>query len=133
MSGSQYDIDEIDSELLVMNFWNIGCRGCVQEMPFLNKIHTEMKDDPITFWSITLNHESNLTEYLAKHPIKWEIKGNVDFTGNFSKSQFDIKCMPTTIVINKEKEILYAKCGPILDDENGQRFVKLLRTGQPWE
>lgn len=133
MSGKHYDIEQLDSELLVMNFWNIGCKGCLLEMPFLNKVHGDLKNESITFWSVTLNIKSKLTEYLNKHPIDWEIKGGVDFTGNFSESQFNIKCMPSTIVINKDKEILYAKCGAILDDENGQKFVSLLKTGLPWE
>lgn len=133
MSGDSYSIDQLDSDLLVMNFWNVGCKGCLIELPFLNKIHDNLKDESITFWSITLNRERGLTDYLSKHPIHWEIKGNVEFTGNFSDSQFNIKRMPATIVINKNKEILYAKSGPITDDENGAKFLTLLKTGQPWK
>jgi len=138
--GKTYSIDKLDTELLVMNFWNIGCKGCLLEMPFLNKIHDTHRDESITFWSVTLNSGHSLYNYLVKHPIKWEIKGNVDFMGlsnrsssNIVKSQFNIKCMPTTIVINKDKEILYAKCGPLMDDENGAKFVELLKTCNHWE
>jgi len=103
------------------------------EMPFLNQVHDDLKEAPITFWSITLNKKNRLNEYLEKHPINWEIKGDVEFTGNFSDSQFNIKRMPTTIVINKDKEILYAKAGPIMDNENGAKFVNMLMTGLPWK
>jgi len=131
-SDETYSIDEIKTDLLVMNFWNIGCKGCIQEQPFLNKLYDLFKSESITFWSVTSSKKENILSHLEKHPIKWEIKGDVDFMGLFGNDKMNIRCMPTTIVINSEKEILYAQCGPILDDVRGSEFMKLLRSGEPW-
>ena len=127
MNGAKYSIDSLDSKILVMNFWNIGCKGCIQEMEFLNEVYDQFNSDSISFWSVTMSPEESLEEYLKKHPIKWEIKGDVDFMGITGNPDLNIRCMPTTIVLNRAKEILYSQCHAILEEKGGPEFIELLR------
>lgn len=127
ISGGQYSIDSVDTDLLVMNFWNIGCKGCIAEMDFLNEVYNDLKSESITFWSVTMSPKEGLKDYLIKHPIDWEIKGDVDFMGTVNNNEINIKCMPTTIVLNSSKRILYAQCKPIMEENGGSEFVELLK------
>ena len=95
MSGASYSIDSLEANLLVMNFWNIGCKPCIQELPFLNDIYDHFGSRSIAFWSVTLNKKENITKHLMKHPIKWDFKGDVDYMGIFGGNQLNIKAIPT--------------------------------------
>lgn len=126
MNQEVYSLDSLANKLLVMNFWNIGCRGCEKERPYLNELHEDYKDKEIAFWSITMNSQEHLEKYLENHPINWEILEGVDFMGLEGDKTFEIKCMPTTIIINEKKEIKYLKCGTIVEGQSGERFRKLI-------
>ena len=126
MNQEVYSLDSLDGKLLIMNFWNNGCRGCEMERPYLNKLHEDYKDKEIAFWSITMNAGEHLEIFLEGHPINWQILGGIDFMGLEGDKTFEIKCMPTTIIINEKKEIKYFKCGPIMDGDSGEKFRKLI-------
>ena len=109
-----------------MNFWNIGCRGCLLEQPYLNEIKNHFENDQIAFWSVTLNEENRITEYLEKHPINWNLKGGVDFMGIRGDRSIQIKVMPTTIILDKNRIVQYKFSGPILDGPDGSEFEETL-------
>lgn len=128
MEGTTINLDSIENKVFVMNFWNIGCRGCEAERPYLNELHEQYRGKDVVFWSITMNTEAHLAPFLEKHPINWEIKEGVDFVGLQGDKTFLIGCMPTTIVIDKQRKVIYNQCGPILENLNGQEFINLLDT-----
>ncbi|MEM6380007.1 MAG: TlpA disulfide reductase family protein [Bacteroidota bacterium] len=126
MQGDTITLDPASNKVLVMNFWNLGCRGCEAERPYLNELHKDYQEKEIVFWSVTTNTMQHLEAFLENHPIDWEIKGGVDFLGFMGDDTFKINCMPTTIVVDKEKKVIYSQCGPILEGKRGEKFKALL-------
>ncbi|MEO9870467.1 peroxiredoxin family protein [Ekhidna sp.] len=126
MDGEQVILDSIHNKVFVMNFWNIGCTGCEQERTFLNELYHNYKNQDVVFWSITMTSKEKLDSYLKKHPIDWEVKGGIDFLGFKGDQTFLVNCIPTTILIDKERNVIYSQCGTILEGESGDYFMKLI-------
>lgn len=126
ISGEQYSLAETENKVFVMNFWNIGCKGCEQERPYLNQLYKEYGNKEVIFWSITMNKQERIESFLTSHPIEWKIKGDVDFMGLTGDETFQIKCMPTTIIIDRDRRVVYSKCGAILEGESGDQFKQLI-------
>ncbi|PHN04736.1 peroxiredoxin family protein [Flavilitoribacter nigricans] len=126
--GTPYSLDDVKDKVIVMNFWMIGCKGCLLEQPYLNELAGKYRDrEDIVFWSVTPNQWKDMSDYLRKHPITWEIKDGVDFSGISGDKTFEIKCMPTTLVIDKQRNIRYFKCDLLMsDEEGGNDFMALL-------
>lgn len=126
IDGKEVNLSKYKGKVIVLNFWNIGCTGCEQERADLNNIYQRTKNEDLVFLSVTLNKEEKIKDWLAKHPIDYPIVGNVDFMGLTGNEFFQIKCMPTTIVINKENSVVYNDCMPIFENTNGPAFEKIL-------
>ncbi|QHT70415.1 TlpA family protein disulfide reductase [Rhodocytophaga rosea] len=126
IDGVEVNLEKYKGKVIVLNFWNIGCTGCEEERADLNKIYHRTKNDKLVFLSVTMNKEEKIKDWLGKHPIDYPILGNVDFLGMKGNEFFQIQCMPTTIVIDKENRVVYNQCKTIFEKENGPAFEKLL-------
>ncbi|AYQ31491.1 TlpA disulfide reductase family protein [Runella sp. SP2] len=124
MSGELVSLEHLKGNVLVLNFWNIGCKGCEQERETLNWLSDSLKNQSVKFISITLNHPIKQREWFDKHPISYQIVGNVDFMGIQGPSFFNYRCMPTTVVIGKDGVVKYNQCGPIIGKEAALAFTK---------
>jgi peroxiredoxin len=126
MSGEPVYIPHSEGEILVLNFWNIGCKGCELERETLNWLSDSLKDKSVRFVSITLNHPIKQKEWFDQHPISYQIVGNVDFMGVTGPSFFNYRCMPTTVIIGKDGIVKYNQCRPVIGMNEAKKFAKLL-------
>lgn len=124
MNGEVYSLDEVQDKVLVLNFWNIGCKGCEQERPYLNKLYQKYKGQDVVFWSVTMNTEESIADHLEDRPIDWDIIGGVDFMNLEGDTTFQIKCMPTNLVLNKNRAVRFFQCGPIIEDQMDADFLR---------
>ena len=130
IDGSPVSLEHLRGNVMVLNFWNIGCLGCEQERETLNWLSDSLQQQPIKFISITLNKKDKIADWLAKHPINYEFVGNVDFMGITGSSFFNYRCMPTTVVIDRTGTVRYKQCGPIIGPIEGKKFATLLTKWQ---
>lgn len=126
MDGKLVSLEHLKGNVIVLNFWNIGCKGCEQERETLNWLSDSLKGQSIKFVSVTLNVKEKITDWLEKHPVTYELVGNIDFMGVAGPSFFNYRCMPTTVVIDRGGVVRYNQCGPIMGKEDGNKFASLL-------
>jgi thiol-disulfide isomerase/thioredoxin len=119
-------LDSLEEKVIVLNFWMIGCKGCVEEMPYLNQLYSRYDPDKVAFFSVTMNNANQLSGFLEKHPIDWPILEYVDFFGLRGYEAFKINCMPTTLIIDKTRMVKYARCAPLVNDKYAYTFRKVL-------
>ncbi|MGI8467252.1 MAG: TlpA family protein disulfide reductase [Pyrinomonadaceae bacterium] len=97
-------------KITVLNFWYVGCKPCMAEIPLLNKIVEKYKDSKdVDFFAVTfiapedVNGISNLKSFLEKNKFDFQIavatKSVLD--------AFKIRAYPQTIVIDKEGKIIF--------------------------
>ncbi len=128
MKGERYDLTPYEGKVLVLNFWFIGCKGCEAERPYLNEVYQTYLEEDIQFLSITYHTDGELNKFLPEHPIDWEIWNRIDFMGVAGESQFNIRCYPTTLIIDRNRLLRYQRCGSILNGKSGDDFRDILTT-----
>lgn len=126
MSGKLISLEHLRGEVIVLNFWSIGCKGCEMERETLNWLSDSLKTQSVKFVSITPNDSGQLKEWFNKHPISYQIINNVDFTGIEGPSFFNYRCIPATVVIGKNGVVKYNQCKPIIGLNEAQAFAKLI-------
>ena len=120
--------DTLQDRVLVFNFWMIECVGCVAELPYLNRIYEQYQanGDRIQFISVTASGGDRLENFLAEHPIDWDnVLSPVDFMGLNGYALFEVRCMPTTMVVGIDRKVKFIKCG-ILNEENAGDFLQVI-------
>lgn len=60
----------LHGRLVVLEFWATWCGGCVAAIPHLNEIAEQVKDQPITFLSVTDEDAGIVKAFLLKRTMK---------------------------------------------------------------
>lgn len=108
-SGKNVRLSELKGRIVMLNFWATWCGPCAEEIPHLNELHESMDPYDFELLGINLDEDHSKAMYLAK-------KLNVNFPVLFDVDKdvsrsFDIKAMPTTIIIDRSGKIRHVNRG----------------------
>lgn len=68
LSGKSFRSSQLIGKPTLINFWFIGCSGCIAEMPQLDKLR-EKYGDRVNFIAISLDPRDNVISFLQKKPF----------------------------------------------------------------
>ena len=110
--GKSFNVSEIKSKILLINFWATWCEACMVEMPSILKLRERFKSQG--FEVIAIDVDENPAAVLPR-ALK---QLGIDFTVYTDPEQklsdlFDVQAIPLTVIINRERKILLV--------ENGER------------
>ncbi|GHA78854.1 hypothetical protein GCM10007389_36170 [Pontibacter akesuensis] len=98
LNGKTYTLEQLKGKTVVLNFWFIGCKPCVLEMPHLNEVVAKYKPEEVVFLAFALDQEPDLRQFLEKHSFNYNI---VPDAGKTARDTFGVNAFPTSMVINK--------------------------------
>lgn len=61
--GVGVSLDDFDGKLVLLNFWATWCPPCVQEMPSLDALYADLRDDGLVVLGISVDEDAE--EYAA--------------------------------------------------------------------
>ncbi len=101
LNGNKTLINSSNEKVILINFWATWCAPCIKEIPDLLKLKELFKDEiDIYFMSVDQNVKKTVPKFLKKHNFKNILIFN-DQKLILSQA-FNVKVMPTTIIINKK-------------------------------
>ena len=72
-NGKPVDLTKLRGKTVVVNFWSTWCPPCVEEMPMFSEVQTTYKDKNVVFVGIAADQASNVTDFLKKTPVNYQI------------------------------------------------------------
>ncbi len=107
LDGKSYTLDELKGKVVVLNFWFIGCKPCIQEMPDLNELVEKHKNDEVVFLGFALDSAQKLKSFLKKREFDYTIVAN----SNSIAKEYNVGGYPTHIVIDQNSDIAFSTTG----------------------
>ena len=103
----------INSEYIVLVFWDIDCGHCQKEIPKLKKVYDELllQNKKIKVVSVYTQHNSKgYQEYITKNELNWiNLYDGIHFNNILEK--YDVVTTPVIYVLDKNKTIVAKKIG----------------------
>jgi len=95
---------DLKGKVIVLNFWFIGCVGCMTEIPKLSAFADKFKgNDDIVFLAIANNTPQELRQFLARQQFNYRHIGQ----GSALVKRFDFSGYPKNVVIGRDGKIIY--------------------------
>jgi thiol-disulfide isomerase/thioredoxin len=105
MNGEKLDTKTMAGKVIVLNFWFIGCPPCRAEIPDLNAIASQYKDNKdVLFIAVCLDEAYDIKDFLKTHPFNYRIIDN----GRYTANKYGVRLYPTNVIINKEGKIAFS-------------------------
>ncbi|WP_296313296.1 TlpA family protein disulfide reductase [Winogradskyella sp. UBA3174] len=109
-SDKNYIINFIDSKgkVVFVNFWATWCPPCIAEMPSIQELYSEYKDD-VVFLFVTNEDFQIVEKFMTKKKFTFEVFNPINTIPN----QLLTKSIPRTFIINKKGEIVVDESGAL--------------------
>jgi peroxiredoxin len=107
LEGKSLKLSALKGKVVVLNFWFIGCAPCRVEMPGLNILTEEFKDQDVIFIAFALDNAEDLEKFLEEKEFQYQIVPD----GAKIASLYGVKVFPTHILIDKNGEMEFILTG----------------------
>ena len=122
LEGNKFSLKELKGKVIVMNFWFIGCKPCIMEMPELNKLVEKYKGKSVVFLGFTNDEEEQLISFLKKRTFLY----NIIPDSKYVTDEYNINSFPTHIIIDSNSKIAYSSTG--LSQETVTNLDKIIES-----
>lgn len=126
-ADEEINIQNLNSQLVILNFWATWCEPCKEEMPSLNRLQANKKINDLKIYPINIGKENptKINIFFAELGID-NLKPYFDNPSTLAKT-FSLRGLPTTILLNSKGEEFARIIGSInFDDENFINWLKNL-------
>lgn len=115
--GNTHTLSDYLGEVVIVNFWATWCRPCREEMPSMQRAWEKIRDQNGEILAVNWgDSEKSVGKFLESIPGKVEfpilLGGDKAMT-----SEWAIKGLPTTFIIDPEGRVAYRVAGDIEWDE----------------
>lgn len=102
----------------VVNFWATWCPPCVEEMPELSRIHSDLSSKGIQVVGLAVDSPSNVRQFLASREFSYPLLVTGSSGSELAKKLGNtIDALPYTVLINEKGDVIKKKAGRIREDE----------------
>ncbi|MEO9077361.1 MAG: TlpA disulfide reductase family protein [Gelidibacter sp.] len=101
--GNKYTLDNLKDQVVVINFWFIHCKPCIEEIPDLNNLKSEFQKENVKFIAVALDGKVALETFLEKTKFDFIIIPN----GNTFTNSLGIPHYPFHVIIDKTGKLHY--------------------------
>lgn len=105
MDGNAINLSDLKGSVVAVNFWFIGCKPCIMEMPELNDIVKKFEGENVKFIAVALDSKGSLRAFEEKREFNY----NIIPDGRPVAKIYDIQGYPTHCIIDQEGKIQYFK------------------------
>ncbi|MDF1672278.1 MAG: TlpA disulfide reductase family protein [Vicingaceae bacterium] len=122
LDGNTINMVDYKGKVIFLNFWATWCMPCVAELPSIENLYSQFKDD-VAFLLISNESIEKVKNYHTKkeYTVPFHIRNN----DSLIPQQYNHEGIPTTFIINKNGKIVKASSGA--EDWDDENFIKVLK------
>lgn len=100
LAGNTYTLDSNDGEVRIVNFWSSWCVPCIKEMPSLEGLHQEFKDQKVNIVAVAVGESMHeVRKFQQTSDVKFPLMADADSSVS---EAWDVFAVPTSYIIDRE-------------------------------
>ena len=117
--GSTVNLRDLRGKPVMLNFWDIACVSCREEMPYLQQVYDNWTSKGLMFFSVDVGDGVNkVSGYVERNKLNFPVL--VDNSGEVALG-YGIWSFPMTILIDGQGVILVIKIGAFTSPQQIER------------
>ncbi len=111
MDDAQHGLGDYRGKVIMLNFWGTWCPPCRREMPSMEALYQEFRDESFIVLAVNQWEDGDLVfpfigqlSVFPTFPILFDREGAV-------AEAYGVKGLPTTVLINRQGEVVYRAVG----------------------
>ncbi len=105
LSGQKISTADLKGKVYIVNFWATSCETCMKEMPQMVETYNRFKNQGLEYIAVAMQYDAPM--YVANYTQTRGLPFKVALDdGNAAKQFGNVQLTPTTLVIDKNGNIL---------------------------
>ena len=123
LSGNEVSLSDFRGKKVFLNFWATWCPPCKAEMPEIEKIYQETKDDDFVILSVEIGEPLNTVKtFIEKNKYNFKVLLDLDQS---VATTYGITAIPTSYFIDEEGNIISKQVGGMSYEQMKENIAKL--------
>ena len=123
LKGRRFSLKNLEGRIVVLNFWFIACKPCVNEMPALNAIKKMYDTKNVVFLALSLDQRDAVLTFLKNKQFDYTILPDAKGTAE----KYNLNAYPASIVIDTRGIIRFIQIGVPNIGQNLNGAINALR------
>jgi len=127
LAGQASSMEQLRGKVVLVNFWATSCSGCIKEMPQLVSTHHKYASQGYETVAVAMSYDppDYVREYASAHKLPFFV--TLDSTGGVAKAFGEIRLTPTSVLIDKNGNVVKRYLGEPDFNELHAQIEKLLK------
>ena len=111
LDGKMVSLTDYKGKVVLLNIWATWCPPCVEEMPSMEKLHQELKDEEFEILAVSIDESGAeaVLPFIEKHKLSFPAL--IDTKGAM-KSLYRTTGVPESFIIDKDGMVVEEIIGP---------------------
>jgi peroxiredoxin len=111
LDGKKVSLADYKGKVVLLNIWATWCAPCVEEMPSMEKLYQELKDEDFELLAVSVDETGieAVAPFMKKHKLGFPVL--LDTVGDI-KSLYQVTGIPESFIIDKNGMIIEKIIGP---------------------
>lgn len=111
LAGKMVSLADYKGKVVLLNIWATWCAPCVDEMPSMEKLHQELKDEPFVILAVSIDESGArvVLPFMKRHKLSFPAL--TDSAGTI-KSLYQTTGVPESFIIDQAGRIVEEVIGP---------------------
>jgi peroxiredoxin len=111
LDGKMVSLADYKGKVILLNIWATWCPPCVEEMPSMEKLYQELKEEGFEILAVSVDASGAkvVTPFMKKHKLSFPALTD---TGGAVKSIYQTTGIPESFIIDKDGIIVEKIIGP---------------------
>jgi len=105
LDGKEVDLTEFEGKTVFVNFWATWCRPCIQEMPSIAALETQLAGKNIVFFFASDEEVDKIQKFMESR------KMSLNFVRVENPESLGIQALPTTFIFDGEGNMVFSEVG----------------------
>ena len=112
LNGELISLSEFKGNVVLINIWATWCPPCVYEMPSMEKLHQQFKNEKFKILAISIDSQGAkaVAPFMKNHNLTFQAL--IDPAGTI-RTSYGVNSIPQSFIIDKQGHLLKKIIGPI--------------------
>lgn len=106
IDGSQHRLSDLKGKVMLINFWATSCVTCVKKMPDIVATHRKFQAQGLETLAVAMQYDPPAYVMSFARTRELPFRVVMDHTGELARSFGPVQVTPTTLVVNRQGDIV---------------------------
>ena len=111
LDGNNVSLADYRGKVVLLNIWATWCKPCVEEMPSLEKLHQEFKNEDFVMLAVSIDEAGAgvVRPFMKEHRLSFSALTDI---AKVTKNLFQLTGVPESFIVDREGIIVERVIGP---------------------